>query len=395
MPDTDDPAMLTRGRAAVVTSSLVAMLGAVPAFLLGALAVLIRDELHFSEGRLGMAVASFFVAGALGSVASGRWSQRLGPRRSVLVASAASALCLLGTATAGSWGLLVVWMMLGGLTNAFAQVTGNLVLAGSVRRRRQGLAFGIKQSALPAATLVSGAGVPLIGVTLGWRWAFASVALVALGVGIGNLRRQPDASRAVPARRGASAVGIDRRPLVMLGLAATFMASATMSMGTFMVEFGVSIGLEAGVAGAILATGSVVGIAFRVALGALADGRLHGDLTVVAAGLALGAFALAGMPLATDAAGLTVASMLAFTLGWGWPGMFNLAVVRRYQQVPAIATSITQVGVYVGSMLGPLTFGLVVEHGSYTTAWRLTGGALAVAAALMLAGRAASRRAGH
>ena len=34
---------------------------------------------------------------------------------------------------------------------------------------RQGLAFGIKQSAIPAAVLISGLALPVLAIPLGWR----------------------------------------------------------------------------------------------------------------------------------------------------------------------------------------------------------------------------------
>ena len=40
----------------------------------------------------------------------------------------------------------------------------------------------MKQAAIPAATLLSGLAVPLVGTTIGWRWAFTGCALGALAV---------------------------------------------------------------------------------------------------------------------------------------------------------------------------------------------------------------------
>ena len=50
-----------------------------------------------------------------------------------------------------------------GLANAVNQPAINLFMADQVPLDRQGLAFGIKQSAIPGAILVSGLALPLAG----------------------------------------------------------------------------------------------------------------------------------------------------------------------------------------------------------------------------------------
>jgi predicted MFS family arabinose efflux permease len=66
---------------------------------------------------------------------------------------------------------------------------------------------------------------------------------------------------------------------------------------------------------------------------------------------------------------LLIATPLAFGAGWGWPGLFNLAVAREYPEAPGAASGVTQTGTYVGAVLGPVIFGALVEHASYRVAW--------------------------
>ena len=67
-----------------------------------------------------------------------------------------------------------------GNTLRLAQPAANLLLARAVPADRQGLAFGIKQSAIPAAAMLGGLAVPSIALTWGWRWAFAAGGAFAL-----------------------------------------------------------------------------------------------------------------------------------------------------------------------------------------------------------------------
>jgi hypothetical protein len=92
--------------------------------------------------------------------------------------------------------------------------------------------------------------------------------------------------------------------------------------------------------------------------------------------------------LATGSPALVVPGvLLAFAAGWGWPGLFNFAVVRSNPGAPAAATGVTQTGASGGAAVGPVLFGVVVEAAGYGTAW-LVSGALALAALVaILAGR--------
>ena len=67
-----------------------------------------------------------------------------------------SLVSLLILASSSHWWQLLVAMVLCGAANASAQIASNLAVAGSVAAEHQGLAFGAKQAAVPAATLVAG-----------------------------------------------------------------------------------------------------------------------------------------------------------------------------------------------------------------------------------------------
>jgi len=73
---------------------------------------------------------------------------------------------------------------------------------------------------------------------------------------------------------------------------------------------------------------------------------------LVAGALAFGLLAI-GRPGAH-----VLGAVVAYGVGWSWPGLVNFAVVRRYPRRPAAATGVTQTGTCVGAMLGPLGFGL-------------------------------------
>ena len=368
----------------VLLAVAVATVGVLPAFLTGGLAVQIRSELDFGSAALGLAVAVFFVSASLASVVMGRVVERIGAHRAMRVSATGSAAALLGVALfAGSWAGLVACLVLGGLANAVAHPATHLSLARKVPANRQGFSFGIKQAAIPAATLLAGLAVPIIAVTFGWRWAFAGGAALALLLSfivpaetLGGVRKIKE----------ARAGDVPTAPLVLLALGIGLGSAAATPLGAFIVESSVAAGLRVETAGLMLALGSAVGIVVRVTFGRLADGMGGGSLRLVAAMLGVG---VVGFALLANGSGdlIVPGTLLAFGAGWGWPGLFNFAVVKTNPNAPAAATGITQTGASGGAALGPLVFGLVVEAASYEAAWLFCGAIALVALVAILAGR--------
>jgi MFS family permease len=174
--------------------------------------------------------------------------------------------------------------------------------------------------------------------------------------------------------------------LVLLALGIGLGSTAATPLGAFIVESSVAAGMRVGTAGLLLALGSAFSIVVRVAFGRLADGMTGGRLRLVAAMLGLGVVGF--VLLATGADGLLViGTLLAFGAGWGWPGLFNFAVVLTNPRAPAAATGITQTGASGGAALGPLVFGLVAEATSYNVAWLVSGAIALVAMVAVVIGR--------
>jgi MFS family permease len=149
----------------MLTAAAMTALGALPVFLLSAQSVRVRQDLEFGEPELGLAVSLFFGAAALTSLASGALADRFGRRTSTIAAGTLATAGAAGVALGSlSYPLLLILLVVCGVANAALQTTANLLLAHSVPRARQGLAFGVKQSAVPVATLLAGLAVPTIGV---------------------------------------------------------------------------------------------------------------------------------------------------------------------------------------------------------------------------------------
>ncbi|MFO7591009.1 MAG: MFS transporter [Acidimicrobiia bacterium] len=339
----------------LVAALAMSVTAALPPFLVGALAVQIRADLGFDATGLGVAFGTFGVAAALSSALLGHLVERIGPHRSMRIASVVAALAMVAIAAwASSLTSLAAILVVAGVANALAQPAANALVARGIPTARHGAAFGIKQAGMPSATLLAGATVPLLALTVGWRWAFVAGA----AIGLGSLAAVPRAgarTAGVPSptdpgehraedrdgSTGRAQGGASARTLVVLAVGVGLGATAASALVTFLVSGAVHVGIGPGPAGWLLTAGSIIGISVRLRAGVLADRRDGRHLRIVSLMMlgGAGAFAL----FAFDVAWLyVVATALAFGTGWAWPGLFNFAVVRARPDGPGAATGLTQ-----------------------------------------------------
>jgi MFS family permease len=348
--------------AGIFASAVVAL----PSLLLGGLAVFIKQELGFGASALGLAVAAHYAAAAVAGPLAGGFAQGAGAFRTILVGLGCAAVSLAGIAfVANNWGTLVLFLMVGGVGNAVTQLGVNVLLVRKTHPRQQGLAYGAKQAAIPIASLMAGLAIPLIALTVGWRWAFA-IGLFLLPLAALTLPRGRAEKKRQPRTRYGDAPA---RALVVLAMGVGFASAGGFSTAAFIVPSVVDAGFIERDAGLLLAVGSIIGILVRVGMGWTADRLRDGSLLLVGALVMVGAGGFAGLAEGTEPLVIIVASLLAFGGGWGFPGLVILAVARTNPTAPALAMGVVQMGPMAGAVFGPLSFGLLAENVSYSAAW--------------------------
>lgn len=349
-----------------------------PVFLLGSLSPLIMIDVGLDEFGIGLAVAIFFAASAAGSALLAPLADRADAwqvsRKSLLVVSGAGLLiALFGQHV---W-VIFACLFVSGMTNGLIHPATNVVIARQVASNRQGLAFGIKQSSIPLATMLGGFAVPLIGITFGWKWAFAIAAFAALFAMILCPR---SGAKPVESPDGPSA-RLPRNTLLLLGLMSGLGAGSANAMAAFLVPSIVANGHPVGSAGIVLGVGSVVSILIRLASGYAADRNLIPLLPSVALMFLAGGIGYGFLAATSNMPLIVVGALLGFGLGWGWSALSILATVRANLGAAGSATGITQAGLFSGAVLGPLCFGWLVTLYSYAVAWAAMG-MIAVGAAI-------------
>jgi MFS family permease len=354
-----------------------------PSFLVGALALQIHDDLDAGVETVAAGVTVFFLAGALAAGWGGRLADHIGAlramRRCILVTAAA----LGAAALAPSLPVLFALLFVAGVANAVTQPAINLFVAEQIPGDRQGLGFGIKQSGIPAAILLSGLALPVLALPLGWRATMALCALGPLAVGLAL----PGGQGAHVSRRPAS-----RRPsraLLLTAAGAALGTAGPSALGAYLVASSVDVGIEEGTAGLLAALASGLSLAARVSLGARADRRRDYGLAVVVVLLAAGSLGFALMASGSVVV-FVLGALVAFTLGWGWPGLFNLAVVDSNRETPGSASGVSQTGIYVGAALGPALFGVLASASGYGSAWAAVAATTLMSAGVLWLARRAS-----
>lgn len=389
----DAPASTLRDKLQVAQAILLATFAVIPAFLTGSMAVGIRAELGLGPAALGFAVAWFFVTTSLSTSTLGKRVDGLATRASLTLGASLSAVALFAIAAAPRYLLLVLALTLGGIANAISQPAVNAALSRRIPADRLGLAFGIKQSAIPAATLLGGLAVPTLGVTIGWRGTFVVVAVLAvIGAGVtwftGDGAERPVRRRRLPLRESQAELS----SLLILTFGGLLAAAAATALGAFMVDAAVEGGIAEARAGLLAAAASAVGLLSRVVLGWYADRHplvsRYGMITTLV---------LLGVPgfllLATGVPVLyLLGAILAYAAGWGWTGLFHYTVVSQNPTTPATSTGVIQTGLSFGAGMGPLVMGVVAQTFSYPAGWYTAAGLGLAGAGFFALGRWHLRR---
>lgn len=364
--------------------------GVLPATLFAGLSPLIRAEFGFAPIWIGLGVAIFFLTSSLISPLSGRLSESVGSRRGLWIGTAISVASLLGIGLL-SEDLFTVCLFLffGGFGNATIQTSANIALARGVPSNRRGLAFGLKQAAVPVATAIGGFSVPVVGLTFGWRAAFLGTALLAL------------ASMALPAPTAAPTRDSDGRAprvspipasLWLLTIGIALGAGAANAMTSYLVEASIQGGWTIAQAGTFLGVGSMMGIIARIVSGAAADRLVGSGFPLISQMMIIGAFGFAAFAFIQAPLFLGLGLVLAFIAGWGYNGLFIYSVVRLHPEAPGAATGVTQIGAFGGPVVGPAVFGLMITHFSYEAAWMVVALMSALGAVAITMGHRAGER---
>jgi len=347
-----------------------------PGFLTGALGSSIKEEFGLGDRGLGLAVALTFLLSGLATIHAGELADRVGFRRS-LVASMGIAVagCLWVALLARSPATLIVGLVVAGAGLTLVGPAAKVLVADHVRPERHGIAFGVHMTGIPLAPLLAGLAVPVLGLTVpgtgwtaGWRWMFVGGAALAV---VGLLMIPAERARAEAPLARAPVAGrfahVRMPPLFVFGVAAVLSSSAVTGTASFFVVASTDAGVSENVAGLVLSAATAGVILARITLGLVADRIQDSAVTMVAALLASSAAGYALMAGGT-AWMYVLGGQAALLLGWSWPALMVVALVRMNPHAPGLATAFVVSGLNLGAVVGPAVFGLVSDAWSSSAA---------------------------
>ena len=375
---------------AVAASIACLSASVMPGFLAGALGSDIKNEFAIGDTGLGMTLAATFALSGVASIHAGELADRTGARRGLLLSMWVTVAGYLAVAVlAQSFPTFLISMAVAGAGLTLAGPAAKVLVAQHVSAERHGIAFAVHMSAIPLAPLLAGLTVPLVGGTAAWRWAFVGGAVLA-AVGMLMLPAEP---RPDPRPATARAADFGRfahvrlAPLFVLGGAATLASSSVFSAAAFFVVNSESAGISEDAAGLLLSATSAGVIVARILLGVMADRGRTGDIVTVAVLLVASAGGYALMAAADTPWLYALGGQVAVILGWSWPALMVVALVRMNPHAPGLASSFAVGGLNLGAVVGPAAFGAVSDTASSSAALGVAAVWAFAAAALCLLGR--------
>jgi MFS family permease len=339
---------------AILAGILVNKLGAfLQVFLL-----LFLTQRGFSEVQAGTALGGYGLGAVLGVLLGGWFTDRIGPRRTIIASMSGTAVLLLAVLYVGYYPALLVAVVAVGATSQLYRPASSRLLAELTPRARQLMVFAMSRLALNVGTTAA----PLLGVallTVSYDLLFWTEAAAALGyaaIALLVLPRDDAPPDEAPEQRadahGYLALVADRRFLLFLLAQLVIAAVYVQYLSTLPLAMR-DAGLQTFWYGAMVALNSLIVIAFELLVTKVVQ---HWRTRMV---IAVG-FALMGAGLAIYALPGGLAVFVIGTLTWSMAEVVNGPTMAAY---PAQAGPESRRGRYlaaaqamygIGSAIGPI-----------------------------------------
>ncbi|MFG1480225.1 MFS transporter [Xanthobacter sp. V4C-4] len=340
---------------------------------LAPLFLFMRDDLGTSFVELGLILSIYFLCSGVGQVLAGVLVDRFGADRLLIGGMLLQGAATVAMGFAPRYEALLPLAALAGLGNSVYHPADLSILTHRVDHRRLGRAFATHvicgNIGFAFSQLTSGS----LGLAFGWRAALMVMGGGAVVVALGLLTLRPalhvaphGADGAAPGRSGAPSFRqVLAMPVVLIAFIYFVLTSVALSgvqgfsVVTLQEGFGASVML-ATLAVTLYQLGNAAGVALG---GHVADRALHHH-RVAMGGLAAAAALGFAVALAQVPPGITVALLAAMGFSVGLTMPSRDVLVRR--ATPDGATGkvfgVVYSGYDVGGLVGPLVYGLLLDH---------------------------------
>lgn len=206
-------------------------------------------------------------------------ADRYGERRALLLGLGLTTVAAFGAASSSEPITLGIWLLIGGMASASANVATGRIVIGWAPLRRRGLVMGIRQMAIPLGVMVAATTVPPLSQSHGTSGAMllpAMTCVVVLPLCIFGLRNPNGPATRVPLAKIQKPTNPYRssRYLHRIHAGSTALAVPQFALQIFgLVWLMESLGWSAAAAGAVVGTAQFLGALTRVVVGAWSDAR--------------------------------------------------------------------------------------------------------------------------
>lgn len=354
------------------------------------LAPAVANELGVAPQRIGVFVSAAYLGAMISGLVCGGLIGRYGVLRVCMLSGfvCAAGLCV---GASGLLGVILAAAFAIGFGYGLVNPVSSHILVRATPPRMMSFVFSLKQTGVPIGGAIAGALVPPLLIAAGWRVTIVvlaiACALVSLAIGVAGRAGFAPATPESPPNTGTGAIdapplgGVLRRAFGGLGapirliaaraelreLAAVSFIYATMQLAlfTYLVSYlHLELGHSLVAAGLVFAAAQIAGIVGRIAWGWLADRGISARAMLGFLGVTMAASGIAAAVAAREwsTAALTLTSVVFGASAVGWNGVYLAEVARR---APAgevgQATGGTQFFTFLGALLGPPAFGLIVS----------------------------------
>lgn len=347
------------------------------------LAPVVTRELSLSPGLLGAYVSGLSLFSLVSSIGLGGLTRRFGAVRTSQVAALSTAFGLGCAATATATGLIASVVFLGVGLSIITPAASHLIIR-FTDPARLGLVFSIRQTGVPIGAAIAGAGIPPLLLLTGWQQVTLLIMLVFVVsvVLLQPLRAGLDDDRDAGASlRPASIVTMLKqiaadpvlRGIAVAGLGCSIVQNGLLSYLVTYLTLDLDYSLVA--AGLVLTASQLAAIFGRMFWGGVSD-RLGDPLGVLALISILSAAICLALGFVTGAWPVALVMFVAALFGGvavSWNGVF-LGGVARYapQGQVAMVTSGVMVSVYLGALIGPALYAVILSvSGMYRAGYLL------------------------
>lgn len=382
MPDLNSTESPSEYRWAILAISTFSFVGSSALQLVpAAIAPVINNDLHLSRTAFGVLASSLFAGMFLATMPAGYLIDRYGERFVVAAGLSAMAVLAMLASFTSSYPALVALLVLASLGGAVSGPGGAKLIASWFPPRQRGIALGVRQGGGPIGGFLVALALPPLAIQFGWGAAFRIAAAFCL---LGALTFAFGVREAGTELQGSSASATDSRKvnhtfsrtvnhtLLFITASCFVLAFVQGACTAYLVLYlHDSEHLTLVTAGAVFAVFLLGGLFGRVLWGGVADrlgpGLPRVALTVIAAAACV---AMASLPKSSPAAAGIVAAGLGLS-AYGWTALFvGLIIDAGPADRAASRIGFSMTFALPGIVIAPPVFGFVVDHTSYTTAWR-------------------------